>query len=186
LIKRRSKSPINSKASGLNSGLVGESAAMRALDRQIRTAARCDLAVVVSGESGTGKELVARAIHLQSSRKKKPFVSLNCGTLTEAALELELFGYERGAFTGALRRKKGLFEAGNTGTIFLDEVDELSPLCQLKLLRVLRESTFRPVGAHSEVSVDVRLIVATNHDLGKEMALGRFREDLITILLCGR
>jgi transcriptional regulator with PAS, ATPase and Fis domain len=162
----------------LKYGLVGESAAMRALNRQIGTAARCDLTVIICGESGTCKELVARAIHLQSSRKKKPFVSLNCGTLTEAALELELFGYERGAFTGALRRKKGLFEAANTGTIFLDEVDKLSLSCQLKLLRVLQESAFRSVGAHSEISVDVRVIAATNHDLAKEMALGRFREDL--------
>src|ERR1044072_2654065 len=122
---------MNSQATKSDYGLVGESAAMRMLNRQIRMAARCDLTVLISGESGTGKELVARAIHLQSSRKKKPFVSLNCGTLTEAALELELFGYERGAFTGALRRKKGLFEAANTGTIFLYEIDEMSASCQL-------------------------------------------------------
>ena len=97
--------------------LVGESAAIRALDCQIRTAARCDLTVLVSGESGTGKELVARAIHLQSSRKKKSFLELDCGTVTETALELELFGYERGAFSGALRKKKGLLEAADRGTI---------------------------------------------------------------------
>jgi len=164
--------------SGLKYGLVGESAAMRALDPQIRTAARCDLAVLVSGESGTGKELVARAIHLQSSRAKKPFVLLNCGTLPETALELEIFGYERAAFAGALHRKKGLLEAARNGTIFLDEIDALSAGCQVKLLRVLQESVFRPVGRRSEISVDVRVIAATNRDLGREMAAGRFREDL--------
>lgn len=169
---------MNSQGSTLNYGLVGESAVMRALHRQIRTAARCDLSVLVCGESGTGKELVARAIHLQNSRAKKPFISLNCGTLTETLLESELFGYERGAFTGAHQKKKGLFEAAHTGTIFLDEIGEMSPSCQVKLLRVLQERAFRPVGGHSELSVDVRVIAATNRDLAHEMASGRFREDL--------
>ena len=118
----------------MDHGIIGESASMKALGRQIRTAARCDLTVLVSGESGTGKELVARAIHLQSGRAKKPFVSLNCGTLTETLLESELFGYERGAFTGAHQKKKGLFEAAHTGTIFLDEIAEMSTGCQVKLL----------------------------------------------------
>jgi transcriptional regulator with PAS, ATPase and Fis domain len=148
------------------------------LYRQIRMAARCDLTVLISGESGTGKELVARAIHLQSSRAKKPFVSLNCGTLTETLLESELFGYERGAFTGAHHNKKGLFEAAHTGTIFLDEIGELSPSSQVKLLRVLQESAFRPVGGHLEISVDVRVIAATNRELAAETASGRFRADL--------
>jgi transcriptional regulator with PAS, ATPase and Fis domain len=141
-------------------------------------AARCDLTVLISGESGTGKELVARAIHLQSSRAKKPFVSLNCGTLTETLLESELFGYERGAFTGAHHNKKGLFEAAHTGTIFLDEIGEMSPSSQVKLLRVLQESAFRPVGGHLEISVDVRVIAATNRDLAQETTTGRFRADL--------
>jgi transcriptional regulator with PAS, ATPase and Fis domain len=148
------------------------------LYRQIRMAARCDLTVLISGESGTGKELVARAIHLQSSRAKKPFVSLNCGTLTETLLESELFGYERGAFTGAHHNKKGLFEAAHTGTIFLDEIGEMSPSSQVKLLRVLQESAFRPVGGHLEISVDVRVIAATNRELSAETASGRFRADL--------
>ena len=169
---------MKSQASQVNYGLVGESAGMRMLHRQIRTAARCDLSVLVSGESGTGKELVARAIHLQSPRAKKPFVSLNCGTLTETLLESELFGYERGAFTGAVQKKKGLFEAAHTGTIFLDEIGEMSPSCQVKLLRVLQESAFRRVGGHSELSVDVRVLAATNRDLAHEMSSGRFRDDL--------
>jgi two-component system, NtrC family, response regulator AtoC len=169
---------MKSQGSQMNYGLVGESASMRVLHRQIRTAARCDLSVLVSGESGTGKELVARAIHLQGSRAKKPFVSLNCGTLTETLLESELFGYERGAFTGAVQKKKGLFEAAHTGTIFLDEIGEMSPSCQVKLLRVLQESAFRRVGGHSELAVDVRVIAATNRDLAHEMSSGRFRDDL--------
>lgn len=169
---------MNSQASKLDFGLVGESAVMRMLNRQIRMAARCDLTVLISGESGTGKELVARAIHLHSSRAKKPFVSINCGTLTETLLESELFGYERGAFTGAHQKKKGLFEAAHTGTILLDEIGEMSPSCQVKLLRVLQESAFRPIGGHLEVSVDVRIIAATNRDLAEESTTGRFRSDL--------
>jgi len=169
---------MNSQATKSDYGLVGESAVMRMLNRQIRMAARCDLTVLISGESGTGKELVARAIHLQSSRAKKPFVSLNCGTLTETLLESELFGYERGAFTGAHHNKKGLFEAAHTGTIFLDEIGEMSPSSQVKLLRVLQESAFRPVGGHLEISVDVRVIAATNRELAAEIASGRFRADL--------
>jgi transcriptional regulator with PAS, ATPase and Fis domain len=151
---------------------------MKSLNRHIRTAADCNLTVLICGESGTGKELVARAIHSQSSRAQKPFVSLNCGTLTETLLESELFGYEPGAFTGAVKKKKGLFEAAHTGTIFLDEIAELSPSCQVKLLRVLQESAVRPVGGNAEISVDVRVITATNRSLAHEMESGRFREDL--------
>jgi transcriptional regulator with PAS, ATPase and Fis domain len=151
---------------------------MKVLDHHIRTAAACDLTVLICGESGTGKELVARAVHQQSSRAMKPFVSLNCGTLTETLLESELFGYERGAFTGAVQKKKGLFEAAHTGTIFLDEIGEMSTSSQVKLLRVLQERAFRPVGGHAETSVDVRVIAATNRDLAQEMDCGRFREDL--------
>jgi transcriptional regulator with PAS, ATPase and Fis domain len=151
---------------------------MKALNRHIRTAADCNLTVLICGESGTGKELVALAIHSQSSRAHKPFVSLNCGTLTETLLESELFGYEPGAFTGAVKKKIGLFEAAHTGTIFLDEIAELSASCQVKLLRVLQESTVRPVGGNAEISVDVRVIAATNRNLAQEMESGRFREDL--------
>jgi len=169
---------MKSRASRLDHELIGESAPMKGLDRYIRTAADCNLTVLICGESGTGKELVARAIHSQSSRAQKPFVSLNCGTLTETLLESELFGYEPGAFTGAVKKKKGLFEAAHTGTIFLDEIAELSASCQVKLLRVLQESTVRPVGGNAETSVDVRVITATNRNLVQEMEAGRFREDL--------
>ena len=151
---------------------------MKALARQIETTARCDLTVLITGESGTGKELVARAIHQQSGRAALPFISINCGALNETLLESELFGYERGAFTGATQRQKGLFQAAHTGTIFLDEIGEMSPACQVKLLRVLQEGAVRPVGSHAEISVDVRVIAATNRNLGKEIGAGKFREDL--------
>lgn len=151
---------------------------MKALNHHIRTAAGCNLTVLICGESGTGKELVARAIHSQSSRAQKPFVSLNCGTLAETLLESELFGYEPGAFTGAVKKKKGLFEAAHTGTIFLDEIAELSASSQVKLLRVLQESTVRPVGGNAETSVDVRVIAATNRNLAHDMESARFRADL--------
>lgn len=169
---------MKSRASRLDHELIGESDPMKALNRHIRTAADCNLTVLISGESGTGKELVARAIHSQSSRAQKPFVSLNCGTLTETLLESELFGYEPGAFTGAVKKKKGLFEAAHTGTIFLDEIAELSANCQVKLLRVLQESTIRPVGGNAETPVDVRVIAATNRNLAQDVESGRFREDL--------
>jgi transcriptional regulator with PAS, ATPase and Fis domain len=169
---------VSSQFSLFNSGIVGESPSIDALFRQIGTAARCALTVLVSGESGTGKELVARAIHDQSARATNPFVTVNCGALTETLLESELFGYERGAFTGANEKRKGLFEAAHKGTIFLDEIGEMSPACQVKLLRVLQENTIRPIGARSETNVDVRVLTATNRNLAHEMSAGRFREDL--------
>ncbi len=151
---------------------------MKTLACEIETAARSDLTVLITGESGTGKELVARAIHQRSPRATMPFVSFNCGALTETLLESELFGYERGAFTGANQSRPGLFAAAHTGTIFLDEIGEMSTACQVKLLRVLQENTIRPIGAHTECSVDVRVIAATNRTLAREIALRRFREDL--------
>ena len=169
---------MSSQFSLFNGGIVGESPLIDALLSEISTAARCDLTVLISGESGTGKELVARAIHDQSARAMNPFISVNCGTLTETLLESELFGYERGAFTGANEKRKGLFEAAQKGTIFLDEIGEMSAACQVKLLRVLQERTIRPVGARSETHVDARVITATNRNLVLEMQGGRFREDL--------
>jgi two-component system, NtrC family, response regulator GlrR len=161
-----------------NNGIVGSSPVMKTLDCQIATAARSDLTVLITGESGTGKELVARAIHKSSDRADLPFITFNCGAITENLLESELFGYERGAFTGANQTRKGLFEAAHRGTIFLDEIGEMSTACQVKLLRVLQENAVRPVGAHREIPIDVRVLAATNRNLGHEIALGRFRQDL--------
>lgn len=159
-------------------GIVGSSPVMRTLDCQIATAARSDLTVLITGESGTGKELVARAIHNCSARADAPFISFNCGAITETLLESELFGYEKGAFTGASQSRRGLFEAANSGTIFLDEIGEMSTTSQVRLLRVLQESAVRPVGAHEEIPVDVRVIAATNRHLPQDIGLGRFRQDL--------
>lgn len=175
---RRKQGKVNpeSKLSGL--GIIGNSLAMQLLARQIETAASCDLTTVVTGESDTGKELVARALHRQSARAGMPFISVNCGAITETLMDSELFGYERGAFTGAHQRRKGLFEAAHNGTIFLDEITEMSTASQVKLLRVLQEGAVRPVGAHAEIQVNVRVIAATNRNLAREVSAGRFREDL--------
>jgi transcriptional regulator with PAS, ATPase and Fis domain len=159
-------------------GLIGDSPAMRALASQIDMAARSDLAVLVSGESGTGKELVARAIHKHSNRKDRPLVPFNCGAITETLLESELFGYIRGAFTGADRDRKGMFEAAEGGTLFLDEVGEMAVSSQSKLLRVLQEHAIRPVGGQTEIPVNVRVVAATNKNLREQIRQGRFRDDL--------
>ena len=159
-------------------GLVGDSPAMKALAGQIDIAARSDLTVLVSGESGTGKELVARAIHRHSARSNGPLVCFNCGAITESLLESELFGYIRGAFTGADRDRKGLFEAAEGGTLFLDEIGEMAAASQSKLLRVLQEHAIRPVGGLSEIPVNVRVVAATNRNLPEEINRGRFRQDL--------
>ena len=161
-----------------NNGIVGSSPVMKTLDCQIATAARSDLTVLITGESGTGKELVARAIHNCSERASGPFISFNCGAITESLLESELFGYAKGAFTGANQNRQGLFEAANGGSIFLDEIGEMSVACQVKLLRVLQENAIRPVGAHDETLIDARVIAATNRNVPQEVALGRFRQDL--------
>jgi two-component system, NtrC family, response regulator PilR len=158
--------------------IVGSSNKMQAIFQMIETVAEVQSTVLINGESGTGKELVARAIHDLSPRAEKPFISINCGAFTETLLESELFGYVKGSFTGANTNRKGLFEAANKGTIFLDEIGEMSPAMQVKLLRVLQERKVRPVGAHEESAVDARVIAATNRDL-KQMSLdGTFREDL--------
>jgi DNA-binding NtrC family response regulator len=158
--------------------IIGTSAKMNAIFQMIETVAEVQSTVLVTGESGTGKELVARAIHDLSPRAEKPFISINCGAFTETLLESELFGYVKGSFTGANANRKGLFEAANGGTIFLDEIGEMSTSMQVKLLRVLQEKRVRPVGAHEEHAIDARVIAATNRDLKEMSDQGTFREDL--------
>jgi two-component system response regulator PilR (NtrC family) len=163
---------------GSISNIIGHSDKMQAVYQMIETVAEVQSTVLVTGESGTGKELVARAIHDLSPRAERPFISINCGAFTETLLESELFGYVKGSFTGANTNRKGLFEAANHGTIFLDEIGEMSPAMQVKLLRVLQERRVRPVGAHEEIPVDARVIAATNRDLKLMSEEGTFREDL--------
>jgi two-component system response regulator PilR (NtrC family) len=158
--------------------IIGNSSIMQAIFQMIETVAEVQSTVLVTGESGTGKELVARAIHDLSPRAEKPFISINCGAFTETLLESELFGYMKGSFTGANSNRKGLFEAAHGGTIFLDEIGEMSPAMQVKLLRVLQEKRVRPVGAHDEQAIDARVIAATNQDLKAMSDEGTFREDL--------
>lgn len=162
----------------IESDLIGESAAMRILKDQIGRFARNESTALVRGESGVGKELVARAIHFNSPRHEKPFVCMNCAALSESLLESELFGHEKGSFTGATDRKIGKFEQADGGTLFLDEVGEMSPQIQAKFLRVLEGHSFERVGGHSTVSVDVRVVAATNRDLEKAVRDGEFRKDL--------
>ena len=158
--------------------LIGKSKKMQELFKMIEVVSATNSTVLITGESGTGKELVAKAIHLNSPRAEEAFVSVNCGAFTETLLESELFGYVRGAFTGATANKKGLFEVSDKGTIFLDEVGDTSLAMQVKLLRVLQERTLRRVGSTEELSVDVRIIAATNRDLSEMVAENQFREDL--------
>ncbi len=158
--------------------IIGASAVMEKLKQTIRTVASTSSTILIHGESGTGKELVARAAHVCSPRAAEPFVSVNCGAFPETLLESELFGYVKGAFTGANQNKRGLFEVADGGTIFLDEISEMSLAMQVKLLRVLQERTVRPVGGTTEIAVDVRVITATNRDLDKLVTENVFREDL--------
>jgi two-component system response regulator HydG len=158
--------------------LIGQSPAIRAVLDLVRQVAPTAATVLVQGESGTGKELVARALHDLSPRRGRPFVRVNCAALPETLLESELFGYEKGAFTGAIGRKEGRFQLADSGTLLLDEVGDLSPLTQAKLLRVLQEGEFEPVGATRTVKVDVRVVAATNQDLAQLVREKRFREDL--------
>jgi two-component system response regulator PilR (NtrC family) len=151
---------------------------MGKLKQTIRTVASTQSTILIYGESGTGKELVARAVHVCSPRATEPFVSINCGAFPETLLESELFGYVKGAFTGANQNKRGLFEVADQGTIFLDEISEMSLTMQVKLLRVLQERSVRPVGGTTEIPIDVRVIAASNRDLDKQVAENTFREDL--------
>lgn len=159
-------------------GIVGATPAMVEIFSVIREIADLNVPAMVLGESGTGKELVAGAIHSQGSRSRKPFVPVNCGAIPDGLLESELFGHVRGAFTGAVRERKGRFQLAHGGTIFLDEIGDLSPAMQVKLLRVLQEGTFEQVGGEKTITVDVRVVCATNKDLLHEVDVGNFREDL--------
>jgi two-component system, NtrC family, response regulator AtoC len=158
--------------------LVGRDHKMQRIYDTIESVAATKATVLITGESGTGKTLIARALHHNSPRKDQPFVEVNCGALTESLLESELFGYKRGAFTGATADRQGKFAAANGGSIFLDEIHNSSPLLQMKLLRILQDKEFEPVGGNDTVQVDVRVILATNLDLAKEVEKGNFRRDL--------
>ena len=158
--------------------IIGQSQPMQAVYRMIQRVAKTDSTVLITGESGTGKELIANAIHYHSDRKDKPFVPINCGAIPEELLESELFGYERGAFTGAVKTRKGRFELANHGTVFLDEIGEMSPKLQVKLLRFLQERKFERIGDSSSIEVDVRILAATNKNMEKAVAESEFREDL--------
>jgi len=157
---------------------IGKSKPIRDVFGTIRKVAPSNATVLIEGESGTGKELVAKSIHFNSPRRNKPFIAVNCSALAESLLESELFGHEKGAFTGAVARKKGRFELADSGTLFLDEIGELSQNLQVKLLRVLQEKTFELVGGTRSITADIRVIAATNKILKEEMISGRFREDL--------
>lgn len=169
---------LGSTDDGAPGGIIGRSPAIRSVLEVIERVAPTDATVLVTGETGTGKELVARAIHEQSERATGPFIAVNCAALSEGLLESELFGHKKGAFTGAVKDRTGLFEAASGGTILLDEIGDVTPAMQHRLLRVLQERELTPVGAVKPVGVDVRVVAATNKDLRAEMDAGRFRDDL--------
>ncbi|MBW2410377.1 MAG: sigma-54-dependent Fis family transcriptional regulator [Deltaproteobacteria bacterium] len=158
--------------------IIGQSENMQAVFSLVKKVADCDSTILISGETGTGKGLVARAIHQNSKRKNKPFISINCGAIPENLLESELFGHVKGAFTGATTSKQGKFELANGGTIFLDEIGDMSPDLQVKVLKVLEEGEFEQVGGSKTIQVDVRIIAATHRDLAEEVQRGNFRDDL--------
>ncbi len=162
----------------LSRPLLGEDPALTRVMKMVDTVAQTESSVLVLGESGTGKELIARAIHEKSPRAGKALVPINCGAIPENLLESELFGHAKGAYTGAAQSRAGRFEVADGGTVFLDEIGEMSPPLQVKLLRVLQERSFEPVGSNRTVEVDVRVVAATNKNLEEEVAEGRFREDL--------
>jgi DNA-binding NtrC family response regulator len=163
---------------GVFENMVGRSRAMMRVFETIDKVAPTDVTVLIRGESGTGKELVARAIHFRSPRARKPFIAVNCAAFSRELVESELFGHEKGAFTGAVARREGKFEAANGGTLFLDEIGDMALETQAKLLRVLQEQVFERIGGNQPLSVDVRIIAATNQDLEAMIEQGKFREDL--------
>jgi two-component system response regulator HydG len=169
---------LSSEANARFADLVGTGDKMAVVRRTVEKVAASDTTVFIAGESGTGKELIARAIHRLSKRANGPFIKVNCGALTETLLESELFGHERGAFTGAIKQKLGRFELADHGTLFLDEIGDIPPSMQVKLLRALQEQEFERVGGETPIKVDVRVVSATNKDLEAEVASGRFRQDL--------
>ncbi len=175
LLTKREEREVEKEA---ESGIVGSSKMMQEVFKTVAKVAKSSITVLITGESGSGKEVIARAIHNYSDRREKPFVAVNCAALPGNLLEAELFGYEKGAFTGAVSSKKGLFEQANGGTIFLDEIGELPLPLQAKLLRVLQEKEIRPIGSERSKKVDVRVIAATNRNLEEEVKKGTFREDL--------
>lgn len=158
--------------------IIGKSSAMQRIYQLIEKVAPAKATVLITGESGTGKELIAKAIHFNSPRREQPFITVNCGAIPETLLESELFGHERGAFSGAVSQRKGRFELAHEGTLFLDEISEMSPPLQVKLLRVLQEMEFERVGGSQSLKVDVRVVAASNRNLKEEVAAGRFRSDL--------
>ncbi|MFA7186352.1 MAG: sigma-54 dependent transcriptional regulator, partial [Victivallales bacterium] len=158
--------------------IIGKSSGMQEVYSMISQVAESAATVLIRGESGTGKELVARAVHHASARRNKPFIAVNCAALPENLIESELFGHEKGSFTGAAFQRKGRFEVANGGTLFLDEIGDISLPVQVKLLRFLQEKTFERVGGHEPITVDVRVLAATSRDLEEDMAKGTFREDL--------
>jgi Nif-specific regulatory protein len=172
------KALLLERLDGAALGIVGESLALRKLMEMVSRVARTDTSVLILGESGTGKEMVANALHSQSSRADRPFVAINCAALTETLLESELFGHEKGAFTGAVAQKKGKLELAEGGTVFLDEIGELAAALQAKLLRVLQQREFERVGGTRTLKLNIRLVAATNRDLAAEVRHGAFREDL--------
>ena len=177
LAKMKEAAPEGTPAPIFNN-IVGHSPKMLKIYNVIKQVGATKTNVLISGESGTGKELVARAIHQQGTRNTQPFVTINCSAIPENLMESELFGHRKGSFTGAVANKKGLFESAHGGTVFLDEIGDLSPFIQVKILRVIQEREFMRVGETETITVDVRLIAATNRDLEQEVILGRFREDL--------
>ncbi|OIQ00953.1 MAG: sigma-54-dependent Fis family transcriptional regulator [Zetaproteobacteria bacterium CG2_30_46_52] len=159
-------------------GLIGQSTSIKRIRETAQLLGNSDSTVLITGESGTGKEVLANMLHRAGSRADKPFVSINCGAIPEELLESELFGHVKGSFTGAVRARAGRFEVANGGTIFLDEIGDMSPKLQVKLLRVLQERSFEPVGSHQSIHIDVRVIAATHRDLEEEILEGNFRQDL--------
>ncbi|MBF0376489.1 MAG: sigma-54-dependent Fis family transcriptional regulator [Desulfamplus sp.] len=173
----RENQKLNSEKSARFGRLIGDSPAMQQVYQKIQMVAQSDVTVLITGESGTGKELTAQSLHILSLRSKHNFVPVNCPTVPEHILESELFGYKKGAFTNAVKDKKGLFQEADKGTIFLDEIGDVSPSIQTKLLRVLQEKEIRPLGDNHTVKVDVRIIASTNRNLEQKIANGEFRED---------